>query len=188
MKSIENLIERGIIEQESSKQFLTNKRGIKTAKKIIITTPFLRFWFAFISPIYKGIKEGKYDEFNAKFESREADFSNFIFEELALEYLDSTFKDDPLDKLGKYWDDNNQIDLVAKTKSGKIIAGNCKYISSKMKKSELTKLTNTCKEIGLEANIFVLFTKNSYTTELKSLKGENIKLYNAKSLKGLLKD
>jgi AAA+ ATPase superfamily predicted ATPase len=188
MKSIENLMEKGILEQETSKHFLTSKRSTNAAKKLIFTTPFLRFWFAFVSPIYKGIKEGKYAEFNTKFENRENDFSDFIFEELALEYLDTIFKDDPLDKLGKYWDDNTQVDLVARTKSGKIIAGNCKYVNSKIKKNKLTKLMSSCENIGLEANIFILFAKNSYTSELKALKSENVKLYNVKSLKGLLKD
>lgn len=188
MKSVENLIEKGIIETESSKHFLTNKRSTKTAKKLLFTTPYLRFWFAFISPIYKGIKEGKYEEFYSKFEARQNDFSDFIFEELALDYLDTIHKDDPLDKLGKYWDDKNQIDLVVKTKSGKILAGNCRYVNTKMKKSELNKLTDTCKDIGLEVDTFVLFTKNSYSNELKALKSDTIKLYNAKSLKGLLKD
>jgi hypothetical protein len=57
-----------------------------------------------------------------------------------------------------------------------------------MKKSELTNLKNTCKAIGYEPDIFILFTKTGFTNELKSLKGDTLKLYTEKSFKLLLQD
>lgn len=189
MKCVEKLSERGVIEVEASQHFITNQRGDnKVAKKLLFTTPFLRFWYAFVSPIYKGIKEGKYEEFYKNFENREAEFSDFVFEELCLELLTDLFKDDKLKNSGKYWDENNNIDLIAKTTSGKLIAASCKYTNSKVKKSELTNLKNTCKEIGFQPDIFVLFTKTGFSNELKSLKGDTLKLYTEKSFKLLLED
>lgn len=187
MKCVEKLIEREVIEIESSLHFLINKRGdSKISKKLLFTTPYLRFWFAFISPIYKGIKEGKFEEFRTLYQNKEAEFVNFIFEELSMDLLRASFKDDPIIKLGKYWDENIEIDLLGKTKSGKIVVGNCKYTNSKIKKTELTKLKEDCKSIELDADIFVLFTRKGFTTELKGLKGENLKLFTAKSLKSLI--
>lgn len=189
MKSVEKLSERGIIEVEASQHFITKQRGdSKVSKKLLFTTPFLRFWYAFVSPIYKGIKEGKYEEFYKNFENREAEFTNFVFEELSLELLTDLFKEDKLKNSGKYWDEKNNIDLIAKTTSGKLIAASCKYTKSKMKKSELTNLKNTCNEIGYVPDIFILFTRNGFTNELKSLKGDNLKLYTEKSFKLLLQD
>ncbi len=187
-KCVENLVEKEIIEIESSCHFALNQRGEnKTNKKLLFTAPFLRFWFAFISPIYKGIKEGNYEEFYTLYNNRKAEFSDFIFEELALEFLIDFFEDDKIKVSGKYWNETTTIDLVAKTKSGKIVVGNCKYSDKKIKKSELIKLQEDCKNIDVTPDIFVFFAKNGYTNEFKTLKSENLKLFNVKSLKLLLK-
>jgi len=189
MKCVENLSDRGIIEVESSQNFLVNKRGDnKIAKKLLFTTPFLRFWFAFVSPIYKGIKEGNFKEFNEKYEGRKADFSDFIFDELGLELTTDLYKDDQIKNMGKYWDENIEVSIVAKTKSGKIIAGNCKQNNSKLKKSDLNKLKADCEAIGLKPDTFILFTKKGFTSELKSMKSDSIKLLTTRNLKILLED
>lgn len=187
MKCLDNLVDLGIIELETSMHYLTNQRNDDTvSKKIIFTTPFFRFWFAFVSPIYKGIKDGNYEEFDTLFENYRNEFSNHIFEELCLEYLVEFYKEDELTKLGKYWDNNISIDLLAKTKSGKIIAGACKYSNSKIKKNELNKLVESCKKINLNVDILVIFAKTGYSNELKALKSDELKLFNAKSLKLLI--
>jgi AAA+ ATPase superfamily predicted ATPase len=187
MKCVDSLCEKGIIETESSQHFMANKRSdTKIAKKLLFTNPFMRFWFGFVSPIYKGIKEGNFEEFYSKFAGREADFSDFIFEELALAYLKVIFEDDPVKQIGQYWDEKIQITPLAKTNSGKVIAGYCKYSDTKMKKSELNTLLQNCQNSGIVPDIVVLFAKNGYSTELKSLKSENLRLFSAKSLKSLL--
>ena len=188
MKCVDNLCDRNIIEIESPQNYLINKRGKdnKVAKKLLFTTPFLRFWFAFISPIYKGIKEGNYKEFYTKFENKQAEFSDFIFEELSMELLIDSFKDDEISQVGKYWDDKREISIVAKTKSGKIIAGNCKYINSKLKKNELNKLISDCKSININPDILVLFTKKGFSSEIKSMKSESLKLFTERNFKILI--
>jgi len=55
-----------------------------------------------------------------------------------------------------------------------------------MKKSELNKFLEDCKKEDISADIIVIFTKNGYSTELKALKSETLKLFNAKSLKALV--
>jgi uncharacterized protein len=186
-RCIEKIVDRGIIEIESSQHHLAKKRGDdKIAKKLLFTAPFLRFWFAFISPIYKGIKEKNYKEFYELYENKEAEFGNFVFEELAMECLRDSFKEDPIKQFGRYWDEKCEIDLVAKTTSGKIIAGNCKYITSKLKKNEFNKLKEDAASIDLNPEILVLFSKNGFSNELKSQKSETLRLFTAKSFKLLL--
>lgn len=187
MKCVEGLCHRDIIAQESSQHFITNKRGEnKGVKKLLFINPFMRFWFGFISPIYKGIKEGNYEEFYTKFSSREADFSDFIFEELALAFTEIYFEEDGVKNSGKYWDEKVQIELIAKTNSGKLIVGACKFNDNKMKKSELNTLLQNCQTANINPDIVVLFAKNGYSTELKALKSDTLKLFSAKSLKSLL--
>ncbi len=186
-KCVENLIERGIIEIESSQHHLANKRGDeKISKKLLFTAPFLRFWFAFVSPIYKGIKKGDYEEFYKLFENKSGEFGNFIFEELSMEFLKDSFKEDPIKQIGKYWDEKVEISLVAKTTSGKIVVANCKYKDTKLKKNELNKLIDDSKNVGFNPDIYILFAKNGFTSELKSQKSENIRLFTQKSFKLLL--
>ena len=55
-----------------------------------------------------------------------------------------------------------------------------------MKKTLLTKLKETCKNIEVEADIYVLFSNKGYTTELKNMKGPELKLYTSKSLNALI--
>ena len=187
MKCVDKLIDRGMIEMESSQHFIVNKRGDdKVARKLLFTAPFLRFWFAFVSPIYKGIKDKDYKEFYTLFENKEAEFGNFIFEELAMELLIDLFKEDPLKNFGKYWDEKINIDLLAKTTSGKILVGSCKYINSKIKKNELNNLKEDASSINLNPDIFVIFSKNGFSNELKTQKSDSIKLFTPKSFKLLL--
>ncbi|HEC46000.1 MAG TPA: ATPase, partial [Epsilonproteobacteria bacterium] len=112
--------------------------------KLLFITPFMRFWFAVISPTYKSIKEGDYKEVKERWSRMKADFSTLIYDQLILEVLKQGFKDafegDPIVGIGAYWDKNVEIDILIKRKSGELIAGATKYSRSKANKSELTKL------------------------------------------------
>ncbi len=187
MKCVENLAEKGIIEIESSQNFLVNKRNeSKIAKRLFFTTPFIRFWFGFVSPIYKGIKEGDFKEFHTRFENYIGEFSHFIFEELALVFLQNYMEDDKIKQIGKYWDEKIEIDIVARTIHNKLIVANCKITNSKMKKSELTKLIQDCQISSITPDIMMLFSKNGFSSELKSMKNESLKLFTTKHFKLLV--
>ncbi|MGM0518312.1 MAG: DUF234 domain-containing protein [Campylobacterota bacterium] len=189
MTCVDNLCDKGIIEIESSFNFLAKKvNNSEVSKKLLFTTSFLRFWFAFVSPIYKGIKDKKYKEFNERFNNNFTQFQEFIFEELCMEYTRDFYEKDGIKDLGKYWDKTRQIDVIAQTKENKIIAGVCKNTNSKIKKAVLTKLIKDCKDIGLEVDIFVLFANNGFSSELKAMKSNTLRLFNAKSLKLLIRD
>lgn len=187
MKCVDSLYEKAIIDIDSSEHFLLGKRGdSKAVKKLIFINPFLRFWFAFVSPIYKGIKDGNYEEFKTKFQERESDFSDFIFEELALSFVKNSFIEDPIKQHGQYWSEKIQIPIVAKTTSGKIVAGFCKYSDNKVKKSEFNKFLEDLKSEDISADIIVIFSKNGCSNELKNLKSDSLRLFNTKSLKAII--
>ncbi len=188
-KAIEELCDLGIIRLEKSKKVFTSwaeEDGEKVSNKLYFTSPFLRFWFAFISPLFKGIKEGDYKEVRERFLNRESEFVNLTFEQLSQELLKLSFVDDEIVECSSYWDNDIELELYAKTKSGKIIAGTCKYTNSKVKKSELTKLQERCERAKIKADIFVIVSKRGFSSELKALKGENLKLYTVKNLKKLV--
>ncbi len=179
---IDKLCDMKILRLEKSLQSLSSLDDqYVVSEKLIFTIPFVRFWFAFVSPLFQGIKEGNYEEVFKRFENRKQEFISFVFEQLSHEFLKQSITDDTIVKLGRYWDDNIEIDLLAKTKSGKIIAGSCKYTNAKIKKTELTRLKENCKKVKIGVDMFVLFSKNGYTSELKSLKSDTVKLFTVKN-------
>lgn len=187
LNAIDELCDTGIIKLEKgSKHFTSWAQNETVANKLFFTSPFLRFWFTFVSPIFKGIRDGDYKELRERFTNRQSEFLQLPFTQLSHELVKLSFTDDPIVEIGTYWDNKIELDIYAKTTSGKIIVGTCKYTNSKMKKSELTKLQEISKEVNIDADIFILISKNGFSSELKSLKGENLKLLTLKNFKKLV--
>lgn len=186
-ESIDFLVENDLLDRDKPQAKPLDEKE-EVSDKLLFTLPFMRFWFASVSPYYKSIKEGDFSEFKKAYENREQGFSNFIYERLVIELIKQNFKDDPIMKIGSYWDQTDEIEILAKTKSGKIIAGACKYSKSKMKKSELNKLKQTCEKVELKPDIYVLFSKSGFSNELKNEKGPELKLFALKHLNSLIKD
>ncbi len=183
---IASLCDMGFMSVESSLEGPPSSDKIDD--KLNFSVPFMRFWFSFISPFFKGIKEGDYAEVKESFSSRESEFSNLTFERLSKELLKKSFKEDPIVEIGSYWDRNVEIDILAKTKSGKILAGSCKYSNAKANKTELTKLKEKYATAELTPDIYVLFSKSGFSNELKNEKGTDLKLYSLKNFKSLVEN
>ena len=173
-KAVEELVSRGIIR-------------VNKAKKLFFTTPFMRFWFAFVSPLFKGVRDGDYKEVQKRWKNRESEFVQLPFIELSHELLKQNFQDDKIIEISTYWDRDVALDIYAKTASGKTVVGSCKYSNTKVKKSELSKLQELCKTAKIEADIFVFVSKKGFSSELKSLKSKNLKLFTLKNFNSLLK-
>lgn len=185
--AVSELCETGIIKLEKSKKTFTSwSENESVSNKLFFTSPFLRFWFAFVSPIFKGIRDGEYKEIRERFTNRESEFIQLPFVQLSHEVLKCSFKEDKISAISSYWDNKIELDIYATTKSGKTVVGLCKYTNSKVKKSELNRLKELCETAKIEADIFVLFSKNGYSSELKALKGENLKLFTIKNFKKLV--
>jgi len=187
-KAVDELCDIGIISvAKANSHFTSWKDRDIVENKLVFKSPFLRFWFAFVSPIFKGIRDGNYSEIEERFANRESEFIQLPFRELSHEFLKLEFKEsDPIKQISSAWNDSTEIDIYAKTKSGKVIVGTTKYTNQKLKKSTLTQLKESAKELGIEADIFVIISKSGFSKELKSLKGEDLKLYTPKSFKKLI--
>jgi len=185
--ALENLFERGMLEAEYSLESPPNADD-KIDEKLNFTTPFIRFWFAFISPYYKSIKEADFKESKENFANRQQEFFELIFIKLAMEVMKKSFKEDPIVEIGSYWDRNTEIEILAKTKSGKIVAGICKNSNTKAKKTELRKLKEQCDKAELSADINVIISKNGFSNELKNLKSDELRLFSIKNFKSLVEE
>lgn len=186
-ESIDFLLDQGLVLLDKSQDTPVDEHE-EVADKLLFTLPFMRFWFSSISPYYKGIKDGDFSEAKKHWENLSLEFSNFIYERLVMEYLKQSFKPDAIESIGSYWDKKTEIDILARTKEGKFVAGSCKYSKTKSNKSELAKLKAKCVDAELNIDIFVLYSKNGFSSELKKEKGETLRLVQLKSLNHLIEN
>ncbi|PTB83558.1 ATPase [Sulfurovum lithotrophicum] len=188
---IDFLIKDGFLKFDRSvEKPVDEKDGI--SDKLLFITPFMRFWFAVVSPTYKSIKEGDYKEVTERWAGMKSEFTTLIYQQLFIELLELSFKEefegDAIETIGSYYDKNVEIDILAKRKSGAMFAGTCKFGKQKMNKSELTKLKENCAKADLEVDMFVLFSKNKFSSELKKAKGENVRLFSLRNLAKLMEN
>ena len=162
---------------------INEKDGI--SDKLLFITPFMRFWFAIISPTYISIKGGDYSEMKERWNKMKSEFTTHIYHQLLFEFLKISFKNefegDALESIGSYYDKNVEIDILIKRKSGTFLAGACKYRKQKMKKSDFTKLKEDCIKAKLDINTFILFSKNKFSSELKKEKSEHVRLFSLRN-------
>ncbi len=185
--AMETLFDNGLIEAEYSQETPPDEKD-KVDDKINFTAPFMRFWFSCISPYFKSIRDGDYKEARQSFLNREQELQELVFCKLSAFVIKNSFKDDAVVESGSYWDRNTSIDILAKTKSGKVIAGICKYSNTKAKKTELTKLKEQCEKAELNPDIFVVISKSGFSNELKTMKSDELKLFSLKNFKTLIED
>ena len=188
---IDFLIKDGFLKFDRSvEKPVDEKNGI--SDKLLFETPFMRFWFAVVSPTYKSIKEGDYTEVKKRWDGMKSEFSTLIYHQLVLELIELSFKEefegDAIVSIGSYYDKNVEIDILAKRKSGTYLAGSCKYGKQKANKSELTRLKENCAKAELEVETFVLFSKNKFSSELKKEKGKNVRLFSLRNLAKLIEN
>jgi len=186
---IDFLIKDGfLVFDKSIEKPVNEKDGI--SDKLLFVTPFMRFWFAVISPTYKSIKEGEFQEVKDRWAHMKAEFSTLIYCQLVLEFITLSFKEefkgDAIVMLGSYYDKNVSIDILAKRKSGALLAGTCKFGKQKANKSELSKLKEQCKQAALEVDHFIIFSKNKFSSELKKEKGKELRLFSLRNLAQLM--
>jgi len=181
------LIKFGLITRQASQADPIDETE-EVSERLIFTAPFLRFWFSAVSPYYKGIKEGDFTEMKEKWENTKQSFFDQIYETLVIALVKESFKEDWVAKIGSYWDKNTEIEILGKTKGDKVIVGSCKYSKSKANKSELSKLQEKCAKAALSPDIFVIFSKNGFSSEFKKEKSDTLKLLNLKHLKTLMED
>ena len=156
--------------------------------KLNFVSPFLRFWFSFVSPLHRGIEKGEYDEMKQRFSSLEHGFSSLIFEKLSIELLKHISTADPIIEVSSYWDRNVEIDILATTVSGKTIVAECKYTNTKVNRSELTKLMEKCTLANIQADHYMLFSKRGFSNELLASQEQSVSLCTLTDFKLLLEE
>ena len=186
---IDFLIKDGFLVFDKSVEKPVNEKD-NISDKLLFVIPFMRFWFAIISPTYKSIKDGDYIEVKKRWSGIKKEFTSLIYHQLVLELIQISFKEefegDAIVNIGSYYDKNVEIDILAKRKSGAMLAGTCKYSKQKMNKSELMKLKENCMKAQLDVETYVFFSKNKFSSEFKKEKSKYIHLFSLRNLEKLM--
>jgi len=188
-EAIDYLVSKSLIKFDLSVEKPLNEGGGKS-DRILFDLPFMRFWFAMISPNYQSISEGDYDEFAQKWHKLRDNFSILLSNLLILDLVKETFnaksKNDPIVKIGSYYDKKIEIDILGIRKSGTMIAGACKYSKEPAKINMMDTLIQKCTKAELEIKDYVLFSKNGFTSEVEALREKEVVLFSNAELSSLL--
>ncbi len=160
----------------------------RISHKVLFTHPFVRFWFYFIVPHTREIKNYKYDNFFKDFEIRRHSYTSLVFEELSEVLLNYNLRDSQILSSGSYWDANIEIDILTITQDEKVYAAECKWSNHKVNKKEWHKLLDKCEKLGIEPTQVVLFSKRGFSKELLQCQGKKLALYCSQDFEALLKN
>jgi len=176
-KYLKTLIDLDIIEREvpvTEDNPEKSKRGLYKIKD-----NFMMFWFRFIFPNLSYIESGHnklaMERINANLiDSHIA----YVYEDICTEKMwqlnvAGTW-DFHFDKVGRWWNNDTEIDIVAIDRSGKdIVFGECKYRTDKTGINVLSELEQKANrvdwKISERRNHFILFSINGFSDELTKL-------------------
>lgn len=158
----------------------------RISHKLRFPSPFLRFWFRFVSPMHRRIEQGDYESVLTRFSEQSTAFTGLVFEELSQLYFRQLTGEDPYRRCGSYWDRVIELDMLARSASGGFIVGECKWTNTKVNRGELQKLQEKCALVGLEPEQIWLFAKRGFSKELEAMQSERLVLVNAECMKSLL--
>ena len=160
----------------------------RISHKILFTHPFIRFWFYFIVPHSREIKNYKYDNFFKDFEIRRNSYTSLVFEELSEVLLNYNLRDSQILSSGSYWDANVEIDILTITQDEKVYVAECKWTNHKINKSEWHRIVDKCEKLGIEPTQIVLFSKRGFSKELLGQQSKKLALYSSQDFEALLKN
>lgn len=151
-----------------------SKRGLYKIKD-----NFMLFWFKFIFPNLSYIESGHAELAMKKIRTNFVDAHvSYVYEDVCIEKMwelnISDTWDFQFDKVGRWWNNNTEIDIVALDKEGShVIFGECKYWTNKVDVDVLRNLELKAKQVEwkreMRKDYFILFSVNGFSDELTEL-------------------
>jgi len=160
----------------------------RISHKVLFTHPFVRFWFYFIAPQIKNIKNGNFSTVLENIDEHVNSYTSLVFEELSEVLLNYNLRESQILSSGSYWDANIEIDILTITDDEKIYVSECKWKNHKVNKKELHKLREKCEKLSIEPSQIVLFSKRGFSKELRQMQGVDLALYSCEDFEALVKN
>lgn len=184
-KYLQTLINLDILEREVP---ITETNPEKSKKGLYkIKDNFILFWFNFIYPNLSYIETNNSEIVLDKIKSNFIDnHVSFVYEQICKEKAWSINVSEKLgyNKIGRWWNNNEEIDIVAINESSKaILFGECKYTNHPMDVDILYELKRKSNLVDWNKSSrqerYILFSISGYTDRLKEICKEmdNVILY-----------
>jgi len=176
-KYLKTLIDLDILEREVP---ITEENPDKSKKGLYrIKDNFIKFWFAFIYPNLSFLESGNTEIVMKKIEKGFVSGQvSFVYEDVCRQKMWKMNADEvwpfTFSKIGRYWDNNTEIDIAALDPDGKnLILGECKYWKEPVGINILADLEEKAKRVAWNKNNrktwYILFSTGGFTPELKEL-------------------
>jgi AAA+ ATPase superfamily predicted ATPase len=164
---------------------VTEKNPLKSRKGLYrLQDQFIRFWFRYVLPNRRNIEEGNTDyvikRIKNDFSAVVADNYETVSQEMIKSREEKLF---PFESIGRWWDRNEEIDLVAINEGErKILFGEAKWSKKPVGTDIYDDLKRKSRLVDLmrdeRTEHFCLFSKSGFTNNLLKLaKKENIALF-----------
>lgn len=176
-KYLRTLIDLDILEREvpvTESNSENSKKGLYKIKD-----NFMAFWFRFIFPNLSYIESGHAELAMHKIRANFVDAHvSYVYEDVCIEKMwelnASDIWDFHFDKVGRWWNSNNEIDIVAlDQEGGHVIFGECKYRTNEVGVDVLRNLELKSRQVewkrGMREDYFILFSVNGFSDELTKL-------------------
>ncbi|MDE7132159.1 MAG: ATP-binding protein [Lachnospiraceae bacterium] len=176
-KYLKTLINLDILAREvpvTEDNLENSKRGLYKIKD-----NFMLFWFKFIFPNLSYIESGHAELAMKKIRTNFVDAHvSYVYEEVCIEKMWELSASDTWDfhfnKVGRWWNNNTEIDIVAlDQEGGHVIFGECKYCTNKVGVDVLRNLELKAKQVEwkreMRKDYFILFSVNGFSDELTEL-------------------
>ena len=174
------LIDLDILDREVPVTEVNPEKSKKSLYKICDN--FLRFWFRFVYPNRSYIESGNTALVMRKLRKNFVDAHvAFVYEDICRQAVWDLSAEDQwpciFERVGRWWDQNNEIDVVAtEDEGGNILFGECKFWDGLVGINVLTALEKKAKLVDWKKEHrrewFVLFSIGGFTDELQALATE----------------
>lgn len=158
---------------------ITENKPHKSRKGIYsLNDPFFRFWFRYVLPHMSYLEEGDLDfVWQEKIKPSLDSFTGFTFEDICLQRLKNLNRKNRLPfkarSIGRWWNNKEEIDIVAYDDQQSFIFGECKWKNKKVGLNELYNLERKADNFfDVKQKYFALFSKSGFSEELKNLSSQ----------------
>jgi len=164
-----------IIEREVP---VTEKNPGKSRKGLYqICDNFVRFWFQYIYPFKSDLEIGSYDQVLRKYKESFQILVAIAYEQVCRQVLPEILRNLRFEKIGKWWEKNEEIDLVAiNNETKEIVFGECKWSEKPVGTNIYQDLKRKAElvdwQIGERKEYFILFSKSGFTDDMKKIAKE----------------